>query len=107
MIPLLRQYKQSQMTHYRSSGEQFSTDHLVNNLDFFTTIEDMATPSKITTAKRGKYIMATKRGKMELISNLGVPCNTRKCVVHTGHPTKHALRSTNAKQRIDHYIRER
>lgn len=49
-----------------------ATDHLVNSLDFFTFIEDLKPPSKITIAKRGEYIMATKRGNMELVSNHGM-----------------------------------
>lgn len=50
-----------------------STDHLVNVLDGFQSIEDLDEPYKITIAKRGEYISATKRGNMKLISNLGVP----------------------------------
>lgn len=65
-----KQDNQNQIEFWLDSG---STDHLVNSLKCFTSIEDLEVPSKITIAKRGEYITATKRGNMELISNLGVP----------------------------------
>uniref|UniRef100_A0A6V7JQH5 Retrovirus-related Pol polyprotein from transposon TNT 1-94-like beta-barrel domain-containing protein n=1 Tax=Bracon brevicornis TaxID=1563983 RepID=A0A6V7JQH5_9HYME len=49
-----------------------ATDHIVTQLNNFTTVKDLNVPVKISIAKRGETITALKRGEMSVISNLGV-----------------------------------
>lgn len=50
-----------------------ATDHLINRANVFTTVEDLVTPLKISIAKRGESIVATKRGTIEAVTDLGFP----------------------------------
>lgn len=59
----------TKLTFLLDSG---ATDHLVHQLNVFTTIEDLDVPLKITIAKKGEFITASKRGTIDVISNHGV-----------------------------------
>lgn len=49
-----------------------ATDHLVNSLDYFSTVVDLPVPLKISIAKKNESISALKRGSINVITNLGV-----------------------------------
>lgn len=49
-----------------------ATDHLVNEIDLFTSVEDLEIPLKISIAKKGESIFATKKGSIEMVTNLGL-----------------------------------
>ena len=49
-----------------------ATDHIVNRLDVFTTVENLAIPLQISIAKKGEKIAATKKGVIKIVTNLGV-----------------------------------
>lgn len=49
-----------------------ASDHLVNRDDLFDDFVQLQTPVKISVAKTGAYITATKRGTIQITSNLGI-----------------------------------
>lgn len=49
-----------------------ATDHVVKDIDIFKTISTLEKPIKISIAKKGEVINATKIGTIEVKTNLGV-----------------------------------
>lgn len=50
-----------------------ATEHIINNSKMFSVSEGLPAPMKISIAKRGTFIQATKIGAIEVTSDLGVP----------------------------------
>lgn len=49
-----------------------ASDHLINRADLFSECMDLQPPTKISVAKQGVFIAATKRGTIQVESNLGI-----------------------------------
>lgn len=49
-----------------------ASDHLVNREDVFSTCTPLEPPIKMTVAKNGAFISATKRGDIRIITNMGL-----------------------------------
>lgn len=49
-----------------------ASDHIINREDLFNTFSDISTPLKISVAKSGQFISATKKGTINVTSNLGI-----------------------------------
>lgn len=49
-----------------------SSDHIINREDVFTSCVKLETPLKMAVARNGTFISATKKGTMEVTSNMGV-----------------------------------
>lgn len=49
-----------------------ATDHIVNEIDIFTTVTSLEEPLKISIPKRGEAIVAEKVGSIKITTNLGV-----------------------------------
>lgn len=49
-----------------------ASDHIINREDLFTSSTDLNTPLKISIAKTGAFISATKKGILNVTSNMGV-----------------------------------
>lgn len=58
----------NKLTFILDSG---ATDHLVNTVDAFSIVRDLPEPVKITIAKKNAMIMATKRGSIDVTTDLG------------------------------------
>lgn len=50
-----------------------ASDHLVNRDDLFASFTELKNPLKISIAKNEAFITATKKGTINVISNMGVP----------------------------------
>lgn len=50
-----------------------ASDHLVNRDDLFENFVELKNPMKISVAKKAAFITATKKGKINVISNMGIP----------------------------------
>lgn len=49
-----------------------ASDHIINREDLFISYTDLPTPLKISIAKNGEFISATKKGTMQVTCNMGV-----------------------------------
>ena len=49
-----------------------ATDHLVNQLDFFTTMTELEVPLRISITKKNEAITAIQKGTIKVTTNLGV-----------------------------------
>ncbi|KPI92981.1 Copia protein [Papilio xuthus] len=49
-----------------------ASDHIINREDLFISQIGLPTPIKISVAKHGEYISATKKGTIQVTTNLGV-----------------------------------
>lgn len=59
----------NQLTFLLDSG---ASDHLINDDSLFTSYVDLQPPVKILVAKNNTYVIATKRGEINMISNMGI-----------------------------------
>lgn len=58
----------NKMTFLLGSG---TTDHIVNELDVFSNIMDLAEPLKISIGKKEASITASKRRTIDILTSLG------------------------------------
>lgn len=49
-----------------------ATDHLINRIELTDNFTVLETPIKLSIAKAGAYITATKRGNLKIVSNMGI-----------------------------------
>lgn len=49
-----------------------ASDHIINRAEFFTDYINLLIPIKISVAKVGEFILATKRGSIKVTSDVGV-----------------------------------
>lgn len=49
-----------------------AADHIINREDLFIDHTDLSTPLKISIAKTGEFISATKKGTLQVTSNMGI-----------------------------------
>lgn len=49
-----------------------ASDHIINRDDLFSNFIYLDNPMKISVAKAGSYIQATKRGSIKVVSNMGI-----------------------------------
>ena len=61
--------EKNKITFILDSG---ASDHIINRHDLSTHFSTLLTPIKISVAKNGQFITATKKGSLEVISNLGI-----------------------------------
>lgn len=60
---------ESKITFLLDSG---ASDHIINREDLFSNFIDLPIPVKISVAKHGEFISATKKGTLHVTSNMGV-----------------------------------
>lgn len=48
-----------------------ASDHIINRADLSANFSSLVTPIKISVAKNGQYVTATKKGSLEVFSNMG------------------------------------
>ena len=49
-----------------------ASDHLINREDLTESFIELQPPMKISVAKNGAFVTATKKGKLNVISNMGI-----------------------------------
>lgn len=49
-----------------------ASDHLINSDKEFSSVIELNPPMKISVAKNGEFITATKKGKIHVMSNTGI-----------------------------------
>ena len=51
-----------------------ASDHLINQDKIFSSYTELNPPINISFAKNGVFIMATKKGKIDVVTNIGIKC---------------------------------
>lgn len=49
-----------------------ASDHIINREDLFSNFTDLNVPLKISVAKHGEFVSATKKGTLNVTSNMGI-----------------------------------
>ena len=51
-----------------------ASDHLINQDKIFSSYTELSPPINISVAKNGVFITATKKGKIDVVTNIGIKC---------------------------------